>query len=174
MRPVDVSYGQDMLDYMDDVHPGSDTDLMPFYMYGHRLEIANRLTEKTKDPVFKYQKYPLIALRLPVTEFVSDGMWRFTLNIAILTFTDKKYTSDQRYEHVFRPVLYPLYQRFLEEIRNSGLFVWPQDQEFPEHTKIDRLYWGTQYSEGNEKNIFNDPIDAIEIIDLKLNQVVKC
>jgi hypothetical protein len=174
MRPIDESYGSDMLTYMGSVHPNTDLSLAPFYMYGHRLEIANRLTLKDKDSVFKYQKYPLIALRLPVMEDVSDGVWHFTLNIAILTFTQKNYNSEQRYQNVFKPVLYPLYKRFLSEIRNSGLFMWPQDQEYPEHEKVDRLYWGTEYSEGHEKNIFNDPIDAIEIMGLKLNQVVKC
>lgn len=174
MRPVDVSYGQDMVDYMSTNHPSSDTELMPFYLYGHRLEIANRLKEKEKDLVFKYQKYPLVALRLPVIEDVSDGVWHFTLNIAILTFTQKNYNSEQRYENVFKPVLYPLYERFLGEIKNSGLFMWPDDQEYPEHQKVDRLFWGTEYSEGNEKHIFNDPIDAIEIMGLKLNRRVKC
>jgi len=78
---------------------------MPYYMYGHRRELANRLLEKDKDSVFKYQKYPLVALRLDTPEEYADGVVTFTLNVA---------------------------------------------------------------------NIFNDPLDAIELIDLKISQNFKC
>lgn len=147
---------------------------MPYYEYGHRQDINLRLLEKDKDSVYKYQKYPLVALRLDVVEQISEGLIHYNLNIAILAFTDRNYTSVERTENVFKPILYPLYNNFLKHLRNSGIFTWPNYMTQPEHTKIDRYYWGTPGSEGNVKNIFSDPIDAIEIVDLKINKRIKC
>ncbi len=136
-----------------------------YYMYGHRQEIANRLTMKDKDSVYKYQKYPLVALRLPVTEKTNDDIHEFELNIAILAFTDKSYIADKRYEMVFKPVLYPLYREFLDALAvHPGMML----TGIPEHDKVDRLFWGVSENEGNSKYLFNDPLDAIELINLKL------
>lgn len=153
--------------------PLSDKPNIPYYEYGHRLEIANLLTEKEKTQ-FKYTKYPLIALRLDIAEDIDEGMAKVNLNMAILTMTDANYSAKQRYDNVIIPVLYPLYDRFFKAIKKSGIFTWEGHLLFPPHTAIDRPYWGTQYLEGNLKNIFNDPLDAIEIIDLKLNKRLKC
>jgi hypothetical protein len=64
----------------------------------------------------------------------------------------------------------------------SGLFFWDgkDDQIMPEHTKIDRPFWGVDgevNQTGQKKNtrhIFNnDPLDCIEIVNLKLSQHLK-
>lgn len=148
----------------------------PYYSFGHRLEISRSLLIKGQDKVNKFKKYPLIALQMPFPEAWNNGMNRLRLNVAILAFTDKKYNSAQRLVNVYQPILYPLYEMFMEEIRNSGLFFWDGklDQRRAPHTKIDRMFWGTQYSEGNDKYIFNDPLDAIEIVDLQISQNIKC
>lgn len=143
----------------------------PYYLYGHRREIDNRLLEKNEDMVYKFQKYPLIALACPVMEEIIGDMTEFRLNIAILAFTETGYNAEERTENVFKPVLYPLYEKFLVELRNSGLFSWPGEQGRPPHKKVDRYYWGTQFSEGTQTSIFTDPLDAIEIIDLKIRKL---
>ena len=147
---------------------------MPYYMYGHRRELANRLLEKDKDSVFKYQKYPLVALRLDTPEEYADGVVTFTLNVALVMMTHRMWNSEERYPKVFKPVLYPLYGAFLGGIKNNGGFFWEGDRSKPPHTKFDRPYYGIEESEGNVANIFNDPLDAIELIDLKISQNFKC
>lgn len=149
-----------------------ENSLIPYYEYGHRLEIANLLTEKEKSQ-YKYNRYPLIALRLDIPEFIEESLVHVKLNIAILTMTKENYNAKQRYDNVIIPILYPLYDRLMKAIKTSGVFFWSNNMSFPEHTVIDRPYWGKEYSEGNAANIFNDPIDAIEIIDLKLNKRIK-
>lgn len=154
--------------------PGSDK---PYYDYGHRLEIANKLTEKDKTNDYKYKKYPLIALRLDTQETLSNGLIAVSLNIALLTMTDEKYTAQQRYDKVFIPVLYPMLELFFKKIKRSGIYFWDAKagMEYPEVKILDRPYWGTPDKEANKANIFNDPIDAIELIDLKLNKRInKC
>lgn len=147
----------------------------PFYLYGHRQEINDRLLKKDGDGGSKRQKYPLIALRLDTTEKVENGYQAYNLNIAILAFTDSNFNAEQRYEKVFKPLLYPLYELFFKKLDDSGLFTWDaNDMEMPSHTKIDRPYWGTNASEANVANIFSDPLDAIEILDLKLLSRISC
>jgi hypothetical protein len=140
----------------------------PYFMFGHRREIDRRLLEKNEDKVFKYQKYPLIALAAPITERLVGNVIECQLNIAILAFTDKNYNAEERLNKVFKPILYPLYELFLERVKDSGLFMWDGEQDQPEHDKIDRFYYGTQFSEGTETSIFTDPLDAIELVNLRL------
>jgi len=144
---------------------GSYKSLEPFYLFGHRLEIANRLLAKDKDAIYQYQKYPLVALRLPITENVDQYIHDVRLNIAILWFTDKTYTAKERYDNVIHPKLMPLYYEFFEQVDKSAGIM---NMGRPVHQKVDRLFWGISESEGNTKYIFNDPLDAVEIIDLEL------
>ena len=147
---------------------------IPFYRYGHRVEISALLDAQNRQTGSqKVQKYPLIALRLDTEEQVSGGIIHFNLNLAIVEWTEKTYNAAQRYENVYKPVLYPLYERFMEALKQSGLFFWENMSAYPPHTKVDRLYYGTLGSEGNQKRIFNDPLDAIEILNLKLSQTLK-
>lgn len=147
--------------------PGSYKALAPYYLFGHRLDIDRRLTEKDKDSIFMFQKYPLIALRLPIIQDINEtDVNEISANMAVFGFTDKNFTSEERYENVIKPVLHPLYEQLLEALRNSsyisGLGTLP-------HRRVDRLFWGTETKEGNVKYLFSDPLDAIELIDLKLN-----
>lgn len=141
-----------------------------FYLFGHRLEIANRLLEKDKDSHFMHRKYPLLALRQDFEERISNGVISYNLNLAIIEYTDKNYTAEDRYKHVFKPVLYPLYSSFINALRQSG-FMWNGWQNAPPHTKIDRPFWGVAQGDKNVKNIFSDPIDAVEIVDLRINLI---
>jgi hypothetical protein len=147
--------------------------LIPFYLYGHRLDVSNRLLQKNLDAVYKEQKYPLVALFMDFPEVVANGMASYDLHIAILHITDANYTIEDRYIKVFKPILYPLYLSFMDKLRKVGKFTWPADQSYPPHTKTDRPYWGTVYEEGSERYIFNDRLDAIEISDLKVNKTIK-
>jgi hypothetical protein len=141
-------------------------------MYGHKREISNRLLMKDKDKVYKFQKYPLIALRLPVVEGVVQGnIHNVSLNIAILEFTEKNYSSPERYENVITPILMPLYLAFIDALNKNGQIL--NNGTF-EHEKVDRLFYGVEELEGNTAYIFNDPLDGIELLNLDLKIINKC
>lgn len=144
----------------------------PFYTYGTRVEINRYLTRQDQDIVLKHKKYPLIALRLDTSEVMNNGVFNYDLNIAIFTLTKIEYTAKARYDNVIKPILIPLYTLFLARVKESS-FMWPGNQQFPPHTKIDRPYWGIDAGEGSDRTVFKDPLDAIEILNLKINQKVK-
>lgn len=146
----------------------------PYYMYGHPLEINNRLLNKEKDAKKKYEKYPLVALRLDTPEIIGNTVINYNLNIVLIAFSDKLWNAEQRYDKNFRQILYPMYEAFMLQLYNSGLFVWQGGGESPSHTKIDRPYWGNSAPQKNDAYIFSDPLDAIEILNLKINSTKSC
>jgi hypothetical protein len=141
----------------------------PFYLYGHPLEVINTLSEWTKNPTKKFQKFPLIILFTDIEE--SKGLHQginseVKLEVIICTATKPEYKSTERTEITFKPVLYPLYDLFIAELANSGYFM--ESNDLVPHTMTPRYYWGKSGLYGNTANMFNDYIDAIEIKNLQL------
>ena len=142
----------------------------PYFLYGHMLEIANVLTERDKSNNLKFQKYPCIILPMDIeSEYDSKGIGMKYRNIKlyIVQYTLPEYRAEDRLEKTFRPVLYPLYEKLIYNIRynkqvNTG------DGIFPPHKKIDRLFWGTSLNSKNTSTILGDYLDAIEVSGLNL------
>jgi hypothetical protein len=140
----------------------------PYYMYGHPLEIVNLLSTKEKSGTLKFKKYPLIALFQDFEEQKGSNQSinsDVNLNIVIAVNTLREYTSEQRYTATFKTVLYPIYNLLITKLKASNYFA---AGTIP-HTKIDRVFWGKTGLYGNDSNIFNDYIDAIEIQNLQLS-----
>jgi hypothetical protein len=138
-----------------------------YYMYGHPLEIVNRLQELSKSPKHKDQKYPLIALftDIPI-KVTTPGMYgEAELQLIIATLSNKDFNAEQRLQNTFKPVLYPIKKIFLEQMKLHRQFTYNQEMI---HISTDRFYWGKQGLYGNTGNIFDDYIDAIEISNLKV------
>lgn len=137
----------------------------PYYLHGHPLEIIKVLSERDKSKNWKYRKYPLVILLQDFAE--SKGVnpsWTMQVSprVLIVNQTKREFSSKQRYDENFKPILYPIYELLLEAIANVGFFgVAASDQIV--HTKTDRLFWGREGLYGNESNVFNDYLDAIDI-----------
>lgn len=143
----------------------------PYFMHGHPLEIISVLAEKDRNDTYKYLKYPIIALFQDFEEKFGESqrvVSSATLNIVIANQTSPDYTSAERYTYNFRTILYPIYDLLVKHIIRIKWFVNVGPGLVP-HRKTDRLFWGRTGLYGNESNIFNDHIDAIEINDLTLD-----
>ncbi len=169
-------------DIVDRVRSDSDnpcTGDAPYYMYGHPLDVIGQLQMKDKNDNFKYKKYPVIILLQDYDETYGDSQVVKSevtgLNVIIATNTSPDYISSERYTNNFKPTLQPLYELFVEHLVSSKQFLEIAPGAVP-HTKTDRLYWGRSGLYGNDANIFNDYIDAIEITDLnlKLSKIKYC
>ena len=139
--------------------------LEPYYLYGHPVEITHRLALKDGHQTEKFQKYPLVFLLTDFEESHGESLiqeYVVSPTILIIHKTDKNYIAPERYENVFKPVLYPYYESLKFYIHKSpGLITI--DGDLVQHTKTDRLYWGAGGTYGNEGLIFNNHLDAIEI-----------
>lgn len=143
----------------------------PYYFYGHPVDINNQMIQRDKGTT-KGKVYPAIALRLPTTEDVYGGMIHYNLNLAIFALTDLDKTAPERYEEVIKPILYPLYKLLLDRIKRAG-FMWDGNMRYPPHTKIDRPHYGVNETQGNKAYVFENKLEAIELINLKINYKFK-
>jgi hypothetical protein len=141
-----------------------------YYMYGHPKEIAIRLQELSNSPTEGSKKFPLIILFTDITIDRSlIGFYGSTsLRILIANFTLAEYISEQRTEINFKPILHPIKKELINQIDRHDRFTYEDELTYKE---TDMYYYGSQI---NDKNIFNDRIDAIELRDIKLNIKNKC
>lgn len=163
----------DIKTVVDAMKAGSIATNPPFYQWGRRAEIAAILAAMDKQVDRKNQKYPVVALILDTDEKV-EALTQWDLTIVIATISKTTLTSKERYDTTIRPILVPLYEQFLQALKRSGLFSWTgSTQHYPPHVRTIRPYWGTPSAEKNDRLILEDPLDAIEITDLKINSTNK-
>ncbi len=139
------------------------------YYFGHYKEILETLQQKDGTSL-EFSKYPAVCLFMdfPETTGKAPGIAaEVKLQMIIAYATDPNLKAAERYTKSFKPVLYPIYNSFIDELMRSGRIMAPS-KELISHTKIDRLYWGRKGLFGNTGNVFNDYLDAIEIKDLNL------
>jgi hypothetical protein len=134
---------------------------MPYYMFGHPIEIGEIISEKANNSEFKYKRYPFICLFQDFYEEHTDHNVSASLNVAIVTNTKPNFKASERYNETFNKVLYPLFDLFIAEMnKNRHIDLSPSNVKF---TKTDRLKWGR-----SNENVLNDYVDAIELTDLNL------
>lgn len=141
------------------------------YQYGHPLEIIKTIKHFDEGVASKFKKYPLVAFFLDST--ISRGELGFygeqEINLAIIrACKDANQTAKQRDELNFIPVLTPIYLALMEEIALRGDLLKVQSAEQIPHRVTNRYYWGKDGLFGNDANIFNDWVDAIEINNMRL------
>lgn len=144
------------------------------YQKGYFEELIETLFQMDQDPASAILKYPLIYLVQDFTEDRNkpDIYGGLSLDIVILHQTQQTYKIDDRYTKVFKPVLYPLYYSFLDELAfHKAVLNYPA--QAIGHYKTDRSYWGraTKQSGRPDKPQINDYVDGMELnkINLQLN-----
>jgi len=139
------------------------------YLYGHYNDIKERLLQKGKTD--KPNRYPLICLfeDFRVVNRTLGLFGTVELRLIILHFSRKDVTREQRETNVFEPILVPIYDEFMRQLKLSGFFM--QYGPFP-HNRIDRPHWGDPglYGATNKDGgyIFDEILDGIEIDGLQL------
>lgn len=145
------------------------------FIPGSEKEITNVLTLMSQQPSKDGLQWPLIALMVPFLEDKGrivgvDGVE--DLNIIIANVNLPEFRTPERMENNFKPVLYPIYLEFMNQLYLSGKFDVSTPDNIP-HTKIDFPL----YSPDKDVNVFNSYVDAIQIkIKLKilLSAVNRC
>ena len=141
-----------------------------YYMYGHPKEIAIRLQELSNSPTEGQKKFPLIILFTDIT--IEKNIIGFygsaRLRMLVANFTQPEYISEQRTELNFKPILHPIKDELINQIDRHSQFTYEDELKYSE---TDMYFYGSQI---NDKNIFNDYIDAIELKDIRINIKKKC
>lgn len=146
------------------------TSNQPYYEFGHPKEIANILIEKDKQKApFSYKKYPLVVLFTDIGIYKDDPKIEGKIKklyLAIINFSNVNYSSKERYDNNIIPILYPIYNKLIKKIKSSQYFIGVNP--IVKHTLTEMPFWGSVSKYGNISNMFNDPLDAIQITDMEL------
>lgn len=134
-------------------------------------ELIETLFQADKSGEERFKKYPLVHLVQDIAiERGSDIGFYGTTNLTIVFIhqTQQNFKTDERDEKVFKPVLWPIYYEFMEQLKRSAWILnpWQNTGEF-RHRVIKRAFWGNRKLE-TSKNILNDYVDAIEVQNLQL------
>ncbi|HVX00504.1 MAG TPA: hypothetical protein VHA52_08735 [Candidatus Babeliaceae bacterium] len=141
-----------------------------YFIDGTPYEVIHTLVEKDASESFKFKKYPLIILFHDITQVVEPrpGVWAdLMLNLAIVNYTEREYTSKQRREVNYKPILRPIYKDVINAFEKSPFFMGFTDSY--RHQMTERMFWGRKTMYGNEGEILNDHLDGIDIENLKLS-----
>lgn len=133
----------------------------PYFHYGTTLNMINELLSKDNAHV---DKFPLVYLSQPFTEdYNTDNLstlFNATVEVFIINHTDPNHTILDRYNEVFEPILYPIYESLMNNITHYRGFMFDLKTP-PRHSKEDLPHWGD-----GQKNFDNDFVDAIRITNL--------
>lgn len=137
-----------------------------FFEHGEGIEVFNTMLSKSK---VNQSTFPIIYLKqdFKETSDPSKEVTNVSLSVFIITPTEIHIKASDRLNATFRPILYPLYEAFINALLKNKSFQFDYDNAWPSHSKWDRLYWGTQKMEGNT------PLDIIEVENLELKIINK-
>lgn len=147
--------------------------------YGHPSDIVAKLVSFSGTEAYRYQKYPLIGLFLDFPQTKGTGVHvtsKVTLSMFIAVGTQQSYTPQQRTQNSFIPLLYPIRDAFFDALKKHPNVLKPEGNLF-RYDQIDRYQWGKgglEYYNNGQKNVFNDYIDAIELVGLEIDFKAYC
>jgi len=129
----------------------------PYYMHEKEKKAAEILTVKTgKGTKVSWQKYPLILLTHPHTDNRQNNTVGYEISptIHIITDTNSDDWSDDRYTNNFEPILFPLYNSFINALA-ANEWISEMTPQFINHDKTDLLHI--------DGNPFPDKMDGITL-----------
>lgn len=139
------------------------------YVFGSGQYVKANLDELSKSPVTNAMKFPLIALFCPFNEKRDSPEWwsKAKVHVLIAHSSTRGWSNEQRLRASFQNVLRPIYNRFIEALKEDGRLDFGYDghvaHEYSENYSYGR--YGAYTETGEE---VSDPIDAINITNLEL------
>jgi hypothetical protein len=165
-----------VVDILEDVanKTAADLGININYVYGDAIDIIRDLKDKDNSITQKEMKYALIAVYMPFPErrgslgnvsLYADVTIR---RLTIATLSHQDYEPHRRYDKTFKPILYPIYERFLINFARSK-YINCKDPNSIIHTKVDVI--GYVQVEG-----VNDFVDCINLdnFQFSVNQIKFC
>ena len=136
------------------------------FLFGDWTYMSNILTMWSKSPSLAAKKYPVVCLFAPFDEDKTNGRYSCTTRIDLLiaTQTKSEYTNEQRIEKSFVPVLRPIYEAMIEQLKKHPLLDF--DKDVVAHTYSENMRYGSRGVMMSDGKPFNDYIDGIDIKSL--------
>jgi hypothetical protein len=143
------------------------TELDVNFIVGGKTEIQQRLIEQMKGGIV--DRYPAILLFTPIPQARNEagGMEKAVINDVEIVFvadTKRNYSTPERITNVYTPVLWPLYNGFIDELAVSKN-IHLADNDVTSY--VDLFYYSASLAK--EQNTLAAALDAISI---KLNLII--
>lgn len=133
------------------------------FKFGSRMEINQILDIESKDSDKRNMRYPFAWLFINESRNHDSLEYDFKtgLKMAFVHLSKAEYKAEYRKENIFKPVLVPLAEMFMEAIQSS-YFSRVFSFEYTElnYNEYFRYFYG---SADKNKMVLNAPTDAIEI-----------
>lgn len=134
------------------------------FLFGTRLEINSILDSAIKDPDQKMIRFPLIWLFVNnKRDHKMDTPFDFNANLqfAFVHITQKEYRASERLTNVFKPILQPLVDLFLEALISTYFsYMFWKENDYINYTDVYRYFYG---SSDKNQQVLDAPTDAIEL-----------
>lgn len=129
----------------------------PYYLFEKWKGAANDLTYKEISNTYRLKKFPLIFMLLDIDEIRNEVYFETRFKLFFITESKQDANADWRYNNIFKPVLIPLYNSFVNElILHKNLII---DTNYPKHTYVERYFLGIV---DKQQNRVNQIVEAIE------------
>lgn len=143
------------------------------YQIGYVSELNQTLQQFARTKTYAEIKFPCFWFAQPFSMFRGESGWYASLTdmrAFIIMETGKNYKALERMEKVFKPVIYPIYNEWLIQLKKHPAFFVPQTSLL-QHKIVDRFFWGEK-----QQTVITDIVDVREIsgFDMKLNNNPNC
>lgn len=127
------------------------------YIFGDQEEINKQLQLLSQGTESKITKYPLIALVMPFPETIGGEYLRVDIErMFFATVTGKDELFGTRYVNYFKPVLYPIYYEFFNQLSHFTVEGDP-NTIYRKKTDVPRVV------PSGSDGLTNDYVDAIVV-----------
>jgi hypothetical protein len=131
------------------------------YDYGHINDINERILARQQNG--DVMNPMVLLIEDYKTVHGDEGLTGISnVKIIIVYLSKADITRQQREDNVFRPILYPIYFEFLNQLKVSGMFQI-YDVTKIQHEQINRPHWGDPYLYGNKEYPLKGVFDGIEL-----------
>jgi hypothetical protein len=133
-----------------------DNGLVPYFGFGTYLELLQMCQTKDNN---QQTKYPLIWLVWETSEnqqkWIEPYMYNINVRLFICDLTKVDNTTEQRYDNVMRPILYPIFSALYEALGHHPNIQLGNDFLYPSN---DHPFWLN-----NSGDTIFDPLSSIEV-----------
>ena len=138
------------------------------FIFGDSSYIREQIRVLKASPETAVSRFPLIGLYVPIDEAKDspDYYCKTAVSLIIATNTSREYTNEQRLEISFEGILRPLYNAFINSLKECGRFDFGYGN--PVHSYTENYSFGRRGALDVDGKELEEKIDAIEIKNLEL------
>jgi hypothetical protein len=148
-------------DKIEDVVTAISSEARPvYYLFGNWVELCNELISKGQSKTTELQRYPLVLLHNDYSETIDEITNKVTVDnakIYLICQSEPNYSTQQRWESIYKLVLEPIYEDYIERMKFGSAFHKVLNKLEHERKDLYRLYVG------DKTNRLPDHLDAIEL-----------